>query len=191
MEVPRYAFKQGPADHFPNEAFGGKARKRDTPPPPLNLRLDSSLRKLGDQSIAERFWVDGVDQTARSTVLSIRRWTPLMRRARGTSNGRPSRLGFGFSLTALTHTIPLRLRVSTMDPKPQRKKGHDDALSKLNEAIEDLNRAKEVSNVTPAKTVFGSTSALLPKIRVSSVSIRRLLANLCRIPWAIGRVTSN
>ena len=78
-----------------------------------------------------------------------------------------------------------------MDPKLQRQKGRDDALSKLNEAIEDLNRAKEVSNVTPAKTVFGSTSALLPKIRVSSVSIRRLLANLYRIPWAIGRVTSN
>ena len=107
-------------------------------------------------------------------------------------SNRPSGFGFGFFHTALTYTIPLRLpRVSMMDPKPQRQKGRDDALSKLNEAIEDLNRAKEVSNVTPAKTVFGSTSALLPKIRVSSVSIRRLLANVCRIPWAIGRVMSS
>ena len=55
-----------------------------------------------------------------------------------------------------------------MDSKSQQPKGRDDALSKLNEAIEDLNRAKEVSNITPAKAVFGSTSDLLPTIRVSS-----------------------
>ena len=55
-----------------------------------------------------------------------------------------------------------------MDSKTQQQKGRDDALSKLNEAIEDLNRAKEVSNITPAKAVFGSTSDLLPTIRVSN-----------------------
>ena len=87
-------------------------------------------------------------------------------------NDRPSGLRFGFSLTAFTHTLSLQLpRVSTMDPKSQQQKERDDALSKLNEAIEDLNRAKEISSVTPAKTVFGSVSALLPTIRVRSSSI--------------------
>ena len=57
-----------------------------------------------------------------------------------------------------------------MDPTSQRQNGRDDALSKLNKAIEDLDRAKEVSSVTPAKVVFGSTSALLPTIRVSPFS---------------------
>ena len=59
-----------------------------------------------------------------------------------------------------------------MDSKTQQQKGRDDALSKLNEAIEDLNRAKEVSNITPAKAVFGSTSDLLPTIRVSNSSLK-------------------
>ena len=59
-----------------------------------------------------------------------------------------------------------------MDSKSQQLKGRDDALSKLNEAIEDLNRAKEVSSVTPAKAVFGSTSDLLPTIRVSNPSLK-------------------
>ena len=72
-----------------------------------------------------------------------------------------------------------------MDPTSQRQKGRDDVLSKLNKAIEDLNRTEEVSSVTPAKAVFGSTSALLPTIRVSlsqSVFKGRPLANVCRIP---------
>ena len=59
-----------------------------------------------------------------------------------------------------------------MDSKSQRLKGRDDTLSKLNEAIEDLNRAKEISNITPAKAVFGSTSDLLPTIRVSNSSLK-------------------
>ena len=54
----------------------------------------------------------------------------------------------------------------------QRQTGRDDALSKLNEAIGDLNRAKEESSIPPAKAVFASTSALLPTIRVSSLSVR-------------------
>ena len=58
-----------------------------------------------------------------------------------------------------------------MAPKSQQQKGPDDTSSKLNEAIEDLNRAKDVSNVAPAKAVLGLTSDLLPTIRVSSVSI--------------------
>ena len=68
-----------------------------------------------------------------------------------------------------------------MVPKSQQQNGRDGALSKLNEAIEDLNRAKEVSSVASAKAVFGATTALLPTIRVSPTSIRRLLANVHRI----------
>ena len=59
-----------------------------------------------------------------------------------------------------------------MDPISQRRKGQDDVFSKLNEAIEDLNRAKELSSITQVKAVFGSTSGLLPAIRVSPLSIR-------------------
>ena len=78
-----------------------------------------------------------------------------------------------------------------MVQKSQQQDGRAGALSKLDEAIEDLNRAKDVSSVAPAKALFGSTSALLPTIRVSSTSIRRLLANLCRIRWQTGRVMLN
>ena len=58
-----------------------------------------------------------------------------------------------------------------MVSKSQQQKGRDSALSKLNEAIEDLNRVEEASSIAPAKAVFGSTSALLPTIRVSATPI--------------------
>ena len=87
-------------------------------------------------------------------------------------NDRPSELALGFFPHPLHCTTSLQLpRVSTMIPKSQQQKEPDGALSKLNEAIEDINRAKDVSNVAPAKAVFGLTSDLLPTIRVSSVSI--------------------
>jgi len=44
------------------------------------------------------------------------------------------------------------------------------ALSALNLAIRVLDLAKEVSSVTPAKSVFGSVSVLLILIRVCSYS---------------------
>ena len=78
-----------------------------------------------------------------------------------------------------------------MVPKPQQQNGRDDALAKLDEAIEDLNRAKEVSSIASAKVVFSTTSALLPTIRVSPMPMHRSLANLCRIRWSTGRVMSN
>lgn len=53
-----------------------------------------------------------------------------------------------------------------MDPKSQRPKGRDGALSLLNVAIEALNLAKEVSSMTPARAVFGSVSVLLTMIKV-------------------------
>jgi hypothetical protein len=59
-----------------------------------------------------------------------------------------------------------------MDPISQRPKGRDGVLSALNVAIEGLNLAKEISSVTPAKALFGSASALLVMIRVSSLSVR-------------------
>ena len=53
-----------------------------------------------------------------------------------------------------------------MDANSQRQKRQDNILSLLNVTIEALNLAKEVTSATPAKTVFGSVSALLTMIRV-------------------------
>ena len=112
-------------------------------------------------------------------------------------NDRPSRLGFGLPLTAsashhlLAANLPL---VPTMAPESQRQTGRDDVLSKLNEAIGDLDRAKEESSISPAKAVFASTGALLPTIRVSSPSTALkggLLAHACRIRWVTERAISN
>ena len=56
-----------------------------------------------------------------------------------------------------------------MEVQSQRPKGRDGVVSSLNMAIEAMNLAKEVSSITPAKAVFGSVSALLTMIRVSSL----------------------
>jgi len=56
-----------------------------------------------------------------------------------------------------------------MEVRSQRPKGRDGVVSSLNVAIEAMNLAKEVSSITPAKAVFGSVSALLTMIRVSSL----------------------
>ena len=48
---------------------------------------------------------------------------------------------------------------------PQRQKNKDSALSLLDVAIEAMNIAKELSNETPAKAIFGSASVLLTMIR--------------------------
>ena len=53
-----------------------------------------------------------------------------------------------------------------MDPKSQRCR--DGAVSLLNMAIEAVNLAKEVSNMTPANAVFGSVGVVLVMIRVGS-----------------------
>ena len=42
-----------------------------------------------------------------------------------------------------------------MVQKSQQQDGRAGALSELNEAIEDLNRAEEASSITPAKAVYG------------------------------------
>jgi len=55
-----------------------------------------------------------------------------------------------------------------MDANFQQPKGRGGALSSLNVAIEVLNLAKEVSDITPAKAAFGSVSVLLTMVRVRS-----------------------
>ena len=63
-----------------------------------------------------------------------------------------------------------------MDSRPQLPEGRGAVFSMLNEAMKDLNIAKEASSITPAKAVFGSVGALLPTIRVSqSVVVGRSL----------------
>ena len=58
-----------------------------------------------------------------------------------------------------------------MATKSQQPKGQDDALSSLNVAIDDLDLAKSVSTITPAKAAFDSTSVLLSTIRVGLPSM--------------------
>ncbi|KAF9643251.1 hypothetical protein BDM02DRAFT_3132560 [Thelephora ganbajun] len=56
-----------------------------------------------------------------------------------------------------------------MDPKPQRRKHQDGALSSLNAAVEATNVAEERAGVVPVKAAFGSVSALLAAIRDSMI----------------------
>jgi len=53
-----------------------------------------------------------------------------------------------------------------MHANSQRPEGRDRTISSLNIAIEGLNLAKELSDITPAKAVFGSASVLLTMIKV-------------------------
>lgn len=52
-----------------------------------------------------------------------------------------------------------------MDPRSQRKKGHDGLLSALNVDIGALNLSKEVSSITPAKAALAPSDDLLTMIR--------------------------
>ena len=54
-----------------------------------------------------------------------------------------------------------------MTDNSQRPKGRDGVLSALNMAIDGLNFAQEIADVTPAKAAFGSVAILLAMIRVS------------------------
>ena len=64
------------------------------------------------------------------------------------------------------------LPTSTMATNSQRLKGRNGALSTLNAAIGGLNLAKQISNDTSAKVVFGSVSRLLTTIRVRFCLLR-------------------
>ena len=67
-----------------------------------------------------------------------------------------------------------------MDANPQRQKRQDTVPSLLNMAIEAMNLAKEVSNMTPAKAVFGSVGILLTMIRVCFLPFSNVLAQFIR-----------
>ena len=54
-----------------------------------------------------------------------------------------------------------------MADKSEQPKGQGDAFSSLNVAIDGLNRAKDATSFTSAKTAFMSASVLLATIRVS------------------------
>jgi len=54
-----------------------------------------------------------------------------------------------------------------MDRRAQRQRRRDNFLSSLNVAIEALNLAGGISDVVPAKAVFGTASVILTMIRVS------------------------
>ena len=71
-------------------------------------------------------------------------------------------------LTASTpHGFLAATRTSTMEAKSQRPKEREGAILELDAAIEALNHAKELSSITPAKTVFGFVSVILATIKVS------------------------
>jgi len=53
-----------------------------------------------------------------------------------------------------------------MTTESQQPKNREGALSALNVAIDIVNLAKEVSDVTPAKAAFGTVGILLTMIRV-------------------------
>lgn len=54
-----------------------------------------------------------------------------------------------------------------MNSKSQRQKRRDTALSSLDAAIEALNIAKDVLDMTPAKAALGSVTVILAMVRVS------------------------
>ena len=64
------------------------------------------------------------------------------------------------------HRFPVAPCIPTMTDKPQRPKERDGALSALNVAIDGLNFAKELADITPAKAAVGSVAILLTMIRV-------------------------
>jgi hypothetical protein len=69
-----------------------------------------------------------------------------------------------------------------MDADIPRQKRRNASLSSLNLAIDTTNLAKELSHITPAKSLFGSVSVVLTLIRVGFLLayVSRLLANVHR-----------
>jgi len=63
-----------------------------------------------------------------------------------------------------------------MDIEAQQQKHRDNVLSSLNAAIEALNLVGGISDIIPAKALFGTVSVILAMIRVSSplVCVNRL-----------------
>jgi len=72
-----------------------------------------------------------------------------------------------------------------MEAKSQRPKEREGAILGLDAAIEALNLAKELSSITPAKTVFGFVSVILAMIKVSLLLF--LLVNRMQSEMHLGR----
>lgn len=72
-----------------------------------------------------------------------------------------------------------------MEEVPQRQETRENVTSLLNETIEGMWLAKEISTVTPAKAAFGSVGTLLTRIRVRFLllSVDLFQAHVVRIPW--------
>ena len=72
-----------------------------------------------------------------------------------------------------------------MAPNPQQPKRQGGVLSSLNVAIDAMNLAKEVMDITPAKAAFGAISIILTmiKVRFLLVPVGRLVDNEYRILW--------
>jgi hypothetical protein len=56
-----------------------------------------------------------------------------------------------------------------MDPNAPRPKRQDNVLSTLNVAIDAMNLAGGISDIIPAKAVFGTVSVILTMIRVDII----------------------
>ena len=72
-----------------------------------------------------------------------------------------------------------------MKTQSQRPKRRDGILSSLNTAIDAMNTAKDVMDMTPAKAVFSTVGVILTMIRVSlldSVSVDCGLMYVRRTP---------
>ena len=54
-----------------------------------------------------------------------------------------------------------------MDIEEQQQKRRDNILSSLNVAIDAMNLAGGISDIIPAKTIFGTVGVILTMIRVS------------------------
>lgn len=81
-----------------------------------------------------------------------------------------------------------------MTEKYQRPEGRDGVLSSLGVAIDNLNLAKEVSSIAPAKAVFCSVVALLTTIRVSFLLFcdeMFQISHIARTQWSMNKTTLN
>jgi len=68
-----------------------------------------------------------------------------------------------------------------MDIEAQKQERRDNILSSLNAAIEVLNLVGGISDIVPAKALFGTVSVVLTMIKVSSplICVNRLQVEVC------------
>ena len=85
--------------------------------------------------------------------------------------------------------LPPASAMAAASPPP---KGHENTVSFLDGAIESLDLA-EISNIAPAKVVFGSTGVLLGTIKVRFPTPHGWPSNspVSRTQWWTNKITSN